>query len=48
LPVAVYALHAAKGFAWLWNLGGYEYPIFWGLVCVVVAMNGFRQSNAPS
>lgn len=42
LAVAVYALHMVKGFGWLWNMGGYEYPIFWGLVCVAVAMNGFQ------
>lgn len=42
LAVAVYALHSIKGFSWLWNMGGYEYPIFWGLVCVAVSMNEFR------
>lgn len=42
LAVAVFALHTIKGFAWLWNLGGYEYPIFWSLVCIAVAMQGFR------
>ncbi|OGA10733.1 MAG: hypothetical protein A3D95_08970 [Betaproteobacteria bacterium RIFCSPHIGHO2_12_FULL_69_13] len=25
---------------WLWNLGGCEYPVFWGIVAVVVAMRG--------
>lgn len=44
LAVAVYALQMAKGFGWLWNMGGYEYPIFWGLVCVAIAMNEFRAS----
>lgn len=48
LVVAVYALHAVKGFAWLWNMGGYEYPIFWGLVCIAVAMNGFRSQAAST
>jgi len=23
---------------WLWNIGGMEYPVFWSLACVVVAM----------
>ncbi|MGC3964592.1 MAG: DoxX family protein [Rhodocyclaceae bacterium] len=23
---------------WLWNRGGAEYPIFWALACIVVAM----------
>ena len=45
LAVAVYALHMVKGFGWLWNMGGYEYPIFWGLVCIAVAMNEFRSHS---
>lgn len=24
---------------WLWNIGGCEYPLFWGLACVIVALN---------
>lgn len=23
---------------WLWNLGGMEFPVFWALACVAVAM----------
>jgi putative oxidoreductase len=48
LAVAVYALHSIKGFAWLWNMGGYEYPIFWGVVCIAVAMNEFRSRAAST
>lgn len=48
LAVAVYALHAVKGFGWLWNLGGYEYPVFWALVCVALSMNGFREQRAAT
>jgi putative oxidoreductase len=29
----------AKG-KWLWNNGGFEYPLFWAICCVVVAMHG--------
>lgn len=46
LAVAAFAVHSVKGFAWLWNLGGYEYPVFWGLVCVAVAMNEFRSQGS--
>lgn len=42
LGVAVYALHVVKGFAWTWNTGGYEYPVFWGIVCLAVAANAWR------
>ena len=27
-----------KGFGWTWNTGGYEYPVFWGLACVAIAI----------
>ena len=43
LAVAVYALHMVKGFGWTWNTGGYEYPVFWGIVCIAVAMNEFKR-----
>ncbi len=48
LAIAVYALHTVKGFGWLWNTGGYEYPIFWGLACVAVALWEFRRVYGPS
>lgn len=43
LLVAVYALHAAKGFGWLWNKGGYEYPVFWAVTCFAIAIIAFRE-----
>lgn len=43
LAVAVYALHVVKGFGWLWNLGGYEYPVFWALTALAVALHGFQK-----
>jgi uncharacterized membrane protein YphA (DoxX/SURF4 family) len=24
---------------WLWNIGGCEYPLFWALCCVIVALH---------
>jgi putative oxidoreductase len=24
---------------WLWNIGGYEYCLFWAICCLVVAMH---------
>ncbi|MCC6779153.1 MAG: DoxX family protein [Hyphomicrobiales bacterium] len=35
--VAVYRVTEGK---WLWNIGGCEYPIFWAICCLVVAMHG--------
>lgn len=45
LVVAVYALHMVKGFGWLWNLGGYEYPVFWALTAIAVALHGFQEAG---
>lgn len=42
LGVAVYALQVVKGFGWTWNTGGYEYPVYWAIVCIAVAMHEFK------
>jgi putative oxidoreductase len=42
LLIAVYSLQVVKGFAWNWTTGGYEYPVFWGITCAVVAMEAWR------
>jgi putative oxidoreductase len=39
IEMAVIAWHsAAKGFGWI--NGGYEYPLFWGLIMVAIALRG--------
>jgi len=43
LMFAVYALQVVKGFGWTWNTGGYEYPVFWAIVCVAVSMEAFKE-----
>lgn len=43
LLMAVYALQTLKGFSWLWNKGGYEYPVFWAICCFAVALMAFRE-----
>jgi putative oxidoreductase len=42
LAIAVYALQVVNGFRWTWNTGGYEYPVFWAIVCVAVAVEQWR------
>jgi putative oxidoreductase len=42
LLMAVYALQVVKGFGWTWNTGGYEYPVFWAIASVVVAMEAWK------
>jgi len=29
-----------SGGKWLWNIGGYEYCVFWAICCTVVAIHG--------
>ena len=44
LGIAVYALQVVKGFSgWTWNTGGYEYPVFWALVCISIALEEFKR-----
>jgi putative oxidoreductase len=44
LGMAVYALQVVKGFqGWTWNTGGYEYPVFWSLVCIALAIDEFKR-----
>ena len=40
LAVAAAAVYRVADGKWLWNIGGYEYPVFWAICCVVVAMHG--------
>ena len=38
LIVAAAALFEVGGFKWMWNKGGFEYPVFWGLVCLAITL----------
>ena len=38
LLVAAAAVWKVTGGKWLWNIGGYEYCVFWAICCLVVAM----------
>ncbi|MDE2166951.1 MAG: DoxX family protein [Alphaproteobacteria bacterium] len=40
LAVAAIAVYRVANGKWLWNIGGYEYPVFWAICCAVVAMHG--------
>ena len=31
---------------WLWNIGGYEYCLFWAICCLIVAM-GYYHGGLP-
>lgn len=38
LLIAAAAVLRVSGGKWLWNIGGAEYPVFWAIACVVVAI----------
>jgi len=38
LLVAAWASWRFSQGKWIWNFGGAEYPLFWGLCCFIVAM----------
>ncbi|MGB7258434.1 MAG: DoxX family protein [Pseudolabrys sp.] len=42
LCVAGAAVYRVTGGKWLWNIGGFEYCLFWALCCLVVAMHSWR------
>jgi putative oxidoreductase len=42
LLVAAVSVWKVTGGKWLWNIGGYEYCVFWAICCLVVAMHYYR------
>jgi hypothetical protein len=42
LAIAVYSLRVVKGFGWTWNTGGYEYPVFWAITSLAVALEAWK------
>ncbi len=40
LLVAAWAMWRHSAGKWLWQIGGFEYCLFWAICCVVVAMHG--------
>ncbi|MBR0657911.1 DoxX family protein [Neoroseomonas oryzicola] len=46
MAIAVYATVMTKGAGWLWNLGGVEYLVFWGVTSVALAVNAWKQEKA--
>lgn len=40
--VAAAANHRVNKAKWLWNIGGSEYPVFWGICCLIVAWAAYN------
>jgi putative oxidoreductase len=38
MAVAAFKVHWGAGF--FWNKGGYEYPLFWGLMALAILIRG--------
>ena len=38
MAVAIFKVHLSSGY--FWNKGGYEYPLFWGLICLAILFKG--------
>ena len=41
LLVATWASWKTSGGKWMWNFGGAEYPLFWAICCIVVAVQNW-------
>ena len=39
LLIAAFAVYRVSKGKWLWNLGGFEYCVFWAACCLSVALN---------
>jgi putative oxidoreductase len=48
LAIAAWAIVDVRGFGWVWNKGGIEYPIFWAITCLAVAIHEFKTVYAGS
>jgi putative oxidoreductase len=42
LLVALFFVWKVTKGKWLWNIGGYEYCLFWAICCLIVAMDYYR------
>ncbi len=42
LCIAAAGVYRVTGGKWLWNIGGYEYCLFWSICCLVVAMHAYH------
>jgi putative oxidoreductase len=48
LGIAAWAIVTVRGFGWVWNKGGIEYPIFWAITCIAIAIHQYKTLHAAS
>lgn len=46
LALTIFALLSVAPFEWLWNRGGIEYNLFWGLTALAVSITEFKRRRA--
>ena len=42
MALAVYGTFMTKGIHWMWNFGGVEYLVFWGVVSLALAAHAWK------
>jgi putative oxidoreductase len=45
---AIYATLNTKGMGWMWNMGGVEYLVFWGVASAAVSLEAWKSHLAPT
>jgi len=43
MALAVYGTFATKGVHWMWNFGGVEYLVFWGVTSLALAVYAWKE-----
>jgi putative oxidoreductase len=43
MALAVYGTFATKGVHWMWNFGGVEYLVFWGVASLALAVADWKE-----
>jgi putative oxidoreductase len=43
MALAVYGTFATKGVVWMWNFGGVEYLVLWGVVSFGLAVQAWKE-----
>jgi putative oxidoreductase len=43
MALAVYGTFATKGVHWMWNFGGVEYLVFWGVASFALAVHAWKE-----
>jgi putative oxidoreductase len=43
MALAVYGTFATKGVHWMWNFGGVEYLVFWGVASLALAIYAWKE-----